>query len=142
MYRDVLTCSYQHKTLDVLTLFHAPKQADSVKVLNTLRSATAHAESSAISGKNPTATFELDVVEAPTAPTPDQLRSILEYVGKNKVGEIVKGASSEAEAARILEEKGPMTSERVLRPILVDWNNGRAGTWLPCNCDGGRRLGG
>lgn len=71
--------------------------------------------------------FELDVVEAPAAPTPSQLTSILEFVGKNRVDEIVRGTRSEEEAIRVLEEAGETTSERILRPLLVDWHNGRAG---------------
>jgi hypothetical protein len=51
----------------------------------------------------------------------------LEFVGKNKVGEIVKGAKSESEAVRLLKQGGLASSEKVLRPLLVDWNNGRAG---------------
>jgi hypothetical protein len=58
-------------------------------------------------------------------PTPSQLRSILEFAGKNRVGEIIKGAKSEREAMKALDEGGESISERVLRPLLVDWNNGR-----------------
>ena len=69
------------------------------------------------------------MVEAPTVPTVDQLRSILDYVGRNRVGEIVKGARSESDAAKILREGGAAAaSEKLQRPLLVDWNNGRAGT--------------
>jgi hypothetical protein len=39
----------------------------------------------------------------------------------------VKGVSSMSEAVKLLKEDGPVNSERVLRPLLVDWNNGRAG---------------
>lgn len=59
-------------------------------------------------------------------PTTDQLRSILEFVGSNNVGHIIKGARSEIEARKILIEGGKEASERVTRPLLVDWNNGRA----------------
>ncbi|KAI5846062.1 thioredoxin-like protein [Tricharina praecox] len=114
-----------HKTLDVLTLFHSPSNPQSAKVLNLLKSASAHATDSSITGKNPTASFELDVIEAPTVPTPDQLRSILEFIGPNKIGDIVKGAKSESEAVRMLKQGGEVSSEKVLRPLLVDWNNGR-----------------
>ncbi|KAF8250508.1 hypothetical protein K440DRAFT_597347 [Wilcoxina mikolae CBS 423.85] len=115
-----------HKTLDVLTLFHAPSNPASTKVLNLLRTASAHATGSGLTGKKETAAFELDVIETPAVPTPDQLRSILEFVGKNRVGEIVKGAKSESDAVRLLKQGGPTSSESVLRPLLVDWNNGRA----------------
>jgi hypothetical protein len=99
-------------------------------VLGILHAASEHATRSSLSGKNPTPLFELDVVEAPHVPTTDQLRSILEFVGSNNVGHIIKGARSEIEARKILIEGGKEASERVTRPLLVDWNNGRAGKIL------------
>ncbi|KAI5804903.1 hypothetical protein EDC01DRAFT_610640, partial [Geopyxis carbonaria] len=115
------------KTLDVLTLFHAPQKAESTKVLSVLRSAITKAEENSLAGKKGAdTTFQLEVVEAPNVPTASQLKSILEYVGANKVGQIVQGARNEKDAVKILEEGGPVSSERVLRPLLVDWNNGRA----------------
>jgi len=53
-------------------------------------------------------------------PTPTQLASILEFIGKNRVGEVVPGARSEGDAAKLLGGGG------MVRPLLVDWNNGRA----------------
>ncbi|KAH0553147.1 hypothetical protein GP486_006667 [Trichoglossum hirsutum] len=64
--------------------------------------------------------FELNVTEEP--PTGDQLRSILEYVGTRRLGEIVRGARDEADAMRKLQQN----SENFQRPLIVDWNNGRA----------------
>ncbi|KAI9787872.1 MAG: hypothetical protein M1835_002627 [Candelina submexicana] len=64
--------------------------------------------------------FELNVTEDP--PTNDQLRSILEYVGARKVGDIVRGARDETEAMKKLAE----SAENFKRPVIVDWNNGRA----------------
>jgi hypothetical protein len=55
--------------------------------------------------------FELDVTEDP--PTSDQLRSILEYVGAKRVGEIVRGASDEVDAMRKLHQ-GPENFQRPL----------------------------
>ena len=46
--------------------------------------------------------FELNVTEDP--PTPDQLRSILEYVGAKRAGDIVRGARNESDAIRKLKE--------------------------------------
>ncbi|KAG0642440.1 thioredoxin-like protein, partial [Tuber brumale] len=105
------------KTLDVLTLFHAPASAASKRILETLRSSPAAHKKS----------FELDIVEAPTVPTPTQLTSILEFIGKSRVGEVVPGARSEGDAVRMLkvEEEGGGGGGMV-RPLLVDWNNGRA----------------
>ena len=112
----------KHKTLDVLTLFHAPASTASKRILETLRSSPiAHKKS-----------FELDVVEAPTVPTPTQLTSILEFIGKNRVGEVVPGARSEGDAVRLLKaEEGKEGKEGgggggMVRPLLIDWNNGRA----------------
>ena len=39
----------------------------------------------------------------------------------------MKGAKTESEAVRMLRHGGEVSSEKVLRPLLVDWNNGRAG---------------
>lgn len=99
-------------------------------MLDLLRAASERATASSItaSGKPSIASFELNVVEAPTVPTVDQLRSILDYVGRNRVGEIVKGARSESDAAKILRGGAAAASEKLQRPLLVDWNNGRAGT--------------
>ncbi|KAK6500566.1 hypothetical protein TWF506_003338 [Arthrobotrys conoides] len=118
-----------HKTLDVLTLFHSPRSEASNRVLSALKSAnTAAEESSATISTNGNTDdrdkkqiFELDVVEGPMTPT--QLRSILDYVGENKVGDIVEGAMGIHDAMKILE--GAKGVDAVKRPIVVDWNNGR-----------------
>ena len=55
----------------------------------------------------------------------------MDYLGGNgKVGEVVKGASGVNEAIKILEEGG----EAIVRPITVDWNNGKAGKWFSVSC--------
>lgn len=64
--------------------------------------------------------FELEVTES--APTEDQLRSILEYVGDAKVGDIVQSATSVSDAVRKLAADQNAFS----RPVVVDWNNGKA----------------
>lgn len=51
-------------------------------------------------------------------------------MGENKVGIILKGSGGKRDAMKALEMAGPGISERVLRPLLVDWNNGRAGESL------------
>jgi arsenate reductase-like glutaredoxin family protein len=61
----------------------------------------------------------MQITEEP--PTADQLKTIFEYLGTGKVGEIVKGATGESEALRIF--KGD--PESFQRPVLVDWNNGK-----------------
>ena len=47
-------------------------------------------------------TFELSVTEE--VPTSDQLRTILEYVGEQKAGEVVEGAKDSEDAIRKLKE--------------------------------------
>lgn len=64
--------------------------------------------------------FELEIAENP--PTTDQVRSILEYVGAQRAGEIIKGAKDDADAMKKLSE----SSSNFNYPVVVDWNNGRA----------------
>ncbi|KAI9863124.1 MAG: hypothetical protein M1813_003944 [Trichoglossum hirsutum] len=116
-----------HKTLDVITLFHRPTLASSVRVLNLLKQASSNAaeagtrdQASDSSTQTGGQEFELNVTEEP--PTGDQLRSILEYVGTRRLGEIVRGAKDEADAMRKLQQN----SENFQMPLTVDWNNGRA----------------
>lgn len=45
----------------------------------------------------------------------------------NKVSIILKGSRSKQDAMKALEVGGPDVSDKFLRPLLVDWNNGRAG---------------
>ncbi|KAJ6260858.1 hypothetical protein Dda_3519 [Drechslerella dactyloides] len=113
----------QHKTLDVLTLFHSPRSEASNRVLSALKAAnTAAEESAAAPAAAPAASngsngkkevFELDVVEGPMTPT--QLRSILDYVGDAKVGDIVDGAKGVTDAMKILE--GAKDANKLKRPI-------------------------
>ncbi|KIW71505.1 hypothetical protein PV04_03662 [Phialophora macrospora] len=119
------------KTLDVITLFHKPSVQASIRAQTLLKQASAQASQSATEDQasdhthqNQTVTrtdpFELEVTEA--APTPDQLRSIFEYVGSGKAGELVQGAASESDALRKVKEDGGL----FIRPVTVDWNEGRA----------------
>ncbi|KAK6503602.1 hypothetical protein TWF481_008615 [Arthrobotrys musiformis] len=118
-----------HKTLDVLTLFHSSRSEASNRVLSALKTANTAAEESSVApstngntnGGNSKQIFELDIVEGPMTTT--QLRSILDYVGENKVGDIVEGARGVHDAMKILE--GAKGVDAVKRPIVVDWNNGR-----------------
>jgi arsenate reductase-like glutaredoxin family protein len=56
-------------------------------------------------------------------PTPDQLGSILEYLGPSKAGSVVKDATGSTDALR----KFNASPNVFQRPVVVDWNNGRAG---------------
>ncbi|CZR51811.1 uncharacterized protein PAC_01688 [Phialocephala subalpina] len=116
-----------HKTLDVITLFHKASSPASLRVHTLLKQLSANAAEYATEDQasdhsartNPRRPeFELDVTEE--LPTHDQLKSILEYVGAQKVGTIIKGAKDEADALKKL------TSESFQRPVTVDWSNGKA----------------
>ncbi len=107
----------QHKPIDVITLFHSPARPASARVLKLLQQASAEGSESASSSQIPEQNennkdFELDVREDP--PTGDQLRSILEYVGGRRAGDLIKGAKGEAEAMRKLQENG----ESFIRPVV------------------------
>jgi Protein of unknown function (DUF1687) len=56
--------------------------------------------------------FELNITE--DTPTPDQLKSILEYVGAQRAGTIINGARDEADAMRKLKEN----AENFQRPVV------------------------
>ena len=114
----------------MITLFHKPSAASSVRIATLLKQASAHAAETAtedqasdhshqtqLTNREP---FELEITE--NAPTPDQLRSILEYVGVGKASQLIKGASSQSDALKKLKEN----SENFLRPVVVDWNQGKA----------------
>merc|ERR1712070_387420 len=61
-----------------------------------------------------------DVQETP--PTPDQLTSILDYLGPSKAGTVVEEATGTSDALRKFNAK----QQAFQRPVTVDWNNGRA----------------
>jgi hypothetical protein len=106
----------------VITLFHKPSLAPSVRIANLLKQASAQAAETAMedqaSDHSPQTAharrqpFELDITEAP--PTPDQLNSILEYVGVGKAAQLVKGASSQPEALKKFKEN----PDSFVRPVV------------------------
>lgn len=111
----------QHKTLDVITLFHKPSSAASMRVHSILKQASAqagesatidqasdHTEQTRIQGPE----FELDVVE--DAPTPDQLTNILDYIGGQNAGQVIKGAKDAKDAMKKLKEN----AENFQRPVV------------------------
>ena len=120
----------QGKTLDVITLFHKPSIPASVRVETLLKQTSAQAAESATEDQASDhshqdkhmkrGTFELDITEAD--PTPDQLKSILEYIGAGQAGSLVKGASSESDALKTLKQN----ADAFQRPVVVDWAQGRA----------------
>ncbi|KAI0913116.1 DUF1687-domain-containing protein [Ustulina deusta] len=118
-----------HKTLDIVTLFHKAGSPASVRAATVLKQASANATESATEDQasnhthqtNPhRSDFELNITEDP--PTADQLRTILEYVGKSKISSIIQGATNEKEALKKFKE----SIDSLQRPLIVDWNNGRA----------------
>ncbi|KAF9884481.1 hypothetical protein FE257_001742 [Aspergillus nanangensis] len=118
------------KTLDPITLFHAPSLQTSTNALNILKAASAAATAGTVTSNR--GEFQLEITTAP--PTTDQLRNIIDYVtanpagaGSNKtdyaVGEVIKGAKDAEDAVKRFKEGGEGT---FIRPITVDWTNGKA----------------
>ncbi|KAK5089551.1 hypothetical protein LTR70_005912 [Exophiala xenobiotica] len=121
---------FRQKTLDVITLFHKPSLSSSNRVLTLLKQGSSQAQETATvdqAGDHAPQNnavqrepFELDVTES--TPTEDQLRSIFEYVGQNKISSVVEGATSVSDAVKKLAaDEGAFK-----RPVVVDWNQGRA----------------
>ncbi|KAI2634873.1 DUF1687-domain-containing protein [Hypomontagnella submonticulosa] len=119
------------KTLDIVTLFHKPSSPASVRAATILKQVSANATESATEDQasdhshqtHPLRSrqeFELNITEDP--PTTDQLRTILEYVGKQNIGSVINGATTENEALKKFRE----SAENFKRPVIVDWNNGKA----------------
>ncbi|KAF5601605.1 thioredoxin-like fold [Fusarium coicis] len=118
-----------HKTLDIVTVFHKASSPASVRVANLLKQVSANATSGATldqASDHSAQTapirdqFELNITEDP--PTDDQVKTILEYVGNNGIPKVIKGANDEKEALRKFKE----SKENFIRPVVVDWNNGKA----------------
>ncbi|KAK5175249.1 uncharacterized protein LTR77_000386 [Saxophila tyrrhenica] len=116
---------------DVITLFHAPKNPASIRVHTMLKQAAATAHSHATEdqaadhkkqSKLERTDFDLDVQEGP--PTSDQLSSILDYLGPSKAGTVINEATGSSDALR----KFKASEMSFVRPVVVDWNNGRAVT--------------
>ncbi|KAF5645737.1 thioredoxin-like fold [Fusarium tjaetaba] len=118
-----------HKTLDIVTVFHKASSPASVRVANLLKQVSANATSGATldqASDHSAQTapirdqFELNITEDP--PTDDQVKTILEYVGNKGIPKVIKGANDEKEALRKFKE----SKENFIRPVVVDWNNGKA----------------
>ncbi|KAK8216079.1 thioredoxin-like protein [Phyllosticta capitalensis] len=113
---------------NVITVFHEPSSSASTRVLTFLKQAQANSKSTAtIDQATDSAAqhdlahqeFDLDIQEAP--PTTDQVRTILEYIGQERAGEIIQGANSEEEAVR----KFKLNAGSISRPLVVDWMAGK-----------------
>jgi len=95
----------------VVTLFHKPSLAASMRAVALLKQVSATASETATedqasdhSHQNEVqrSEFELNIEENP--PTDDQLRTILEYAGSAQAKDIVQGASGLSDALRIVKE--------------------------------------
>ncbi|KAI4215579.1 MAG: hypothetical protein LQ351_002048 [Letrouitia transgressa] len=102
-----------HKTLDVITLFHKASSPASIRAHTILKQVAAHASETATEDQATDHTsqnkfqrteFELNITEDP--PTPDQLRTILDYVrgGSRRADQLVDGAKDASDALRLLRE--------------------------------------
>ncbi|EQL00899.1 hypothetical protein G6O67_001895 [Ophiocordyceps sinensis] len=118
------------KTLDTVTVFHKASSPASTRVANLLKQLSANAQagpttdqasdndsSQAKATREP---FELNITEDP--PTTDQVQTILEYVGTSGVSRIINGARDNKDAL----ERFKKNKDSFLRPVTVDWNNGKA----------------
>jgi hypothetical protein len=103
----LLTRVEQHGAKNAITLFHKSSSPGSTRILNILKQANATAATSATEDQASShqahtdaqkTAFDLDVAEG--APTSDQLRNILEYVGDTNAGSIIQGASNAEDAER------------------------------------------
>lgn len=122
-----------------MTLFHKPSSQASIRAHTLLKQANAQSVATATEDqasshhaqdKAERTEFELDVTEAP--PTADQLKNILEYLGgPSAVGRVIQGAKDETDALRRLKADG----DSFQRPLVVDWNQGKAGMSLLISCD-------
>ena len=92
----------QRKTLDIITLFHKGNSPASARIVNLLKQASTNASQAANEATSAASTtrepFELDITEK--APTTDQVETILGYVDKNEIPQVVNGANSITEAMR------------------------------------------
>lgn len=106
----------------MITLFHKPSVPSSLRVLTLLKQVSAQASETATEDQATDHThqnklqrteFQLNVTEDP--PTGDQLKTILEYTGDRKAGQLVDGARDANDALNKLRQdvgkfKAPVVS--------------------------------
>lgn len=111
----------QHKTLDIITVFHKANSPASVRVANLLKQVSANSTAGATidqasdhsaQTKAAREQFELNVTEEP--PTEDQVKTILEYVGSSGISNVIKGANNEKDALRKFKE----SKDNFVRPVV------------------------
>ncbi|KHO00153.1 Thioredoxin-like fold protein [Metarhizium album ARSEF 1941] len=118
-----------HKSPDIVTVFHKASSPASIRVANLVKHISANAQAGATldqasdhtaqtqANRDP---FELNITEEP--PTVEQVQTILDYVGRTSIAKVIKGARDEKDALKKFRE----SKESFLRPVTVDWNNGKA----------------
>jgi len=122
----ILASFSQHKSLDVIQLFHKAGNPASVRVANLLKQISAAASEAATQdqAQSNRDVFELNITEE--APTAEQLGTILDYVGKPGLSSVVKGANTPTEALNLFK-KNPDNLQRPLvrlRPFSPPGNRG------------------
>ncbi|EAW08819.1 uncharacterized protein ACLA_097600 [Aspergillus clavatus NRRL 1] len=120
----------QPKSIDPITLFHSPSLASSQRAHTILKQAASIASETATEdqasdylehAKRQRGEFSLEVTTA--APTADQLRNILDYVGGGvKASQIVTGAKDAQDALELFKKD----QARFVKPVTVDWTHGKA----------------
>jgi hypothetical protein len=124
------------KTVDVITLFHAPHLPASIRVHNLLKRISAKASdfetpteyapstisASASEIPRPREPFELNV--SVDDPTPSQVETMLDYAAaagpRSAPYHIIQGAKTREEALKLFKQD----PGKFVRPTVVDWNNG------------------
>ncbi|KAH9883999.1 DUF1687-domain-containing protein [Xylariomycetidae sp. FL2044] len=120
-----------NKALDIVTLFHKSSNPASIRAATLLKQVSANATESATEDQasdhshqthphRQRQEFQYQIVE--DLPTADQVRTILEYVGKNKIDSVIPGTSNMDDALK----KYKQNPETLKRPLIVDWMNGKA----------------
>lgn len=102
-----------------MTLFHSPSAPSSMRVLSILKQAHGSAaatatedQASSHDAQSKPLEFELDVTES--APTSDQLKNILDYLGAGSASKIIKGATGPDDAIKKLSSDG----SSFIRPLV------------------------
>ncbi|KAG0322882.1 hypothetical protein BGZ97_003036 [Linnemannia gamsii] len=113
--------SFRLPKFPMLTLFHNPASKVSTQALALLRQASV------------THKFDIDLIESTTtAPTHQQVSSIVEYLGEGSVAkgcsEILDTAQGAPKASTVAEVRKILDANPgyLRRPLVVDWNKGKA----------------
>ncbi|KAL0260278.1 hypothetical protein SLS55_003964 [Diplodia seriata] len=113
---------------NIVTLFHEPASASSVRALNLLKQAQANAtttttidQASDNSAQADAAHVEVEFDVQVDPPTSDQVWTILEYMGAENAGKVIEGAKDEDGALK----KFKANHNSFIKPTLVDWCGGK-----------------